>query len=193
MNTAKNPGGPRSARRESRGEKRPFFGRGLLLLALAAALTLGPVSCSGGASDASSAAGPGAPEPSSRASAPSAASSDASSAPLLKVPDGVRLRAGSDATGQIILTSGDFLGFRREYFEPMRTDRLIFELTDAGKDALAKATANLTGESVSLWSGEDKLVTLSVEAPITDGSFAVAGNDANGIESIYGRLTGGGG
>lgn len=199
MHIAKKANGPRSGRRGSRRGKRFLFGRGLLLFALAAALALGPVSCSGASSSgASSAADSGASGPSSRTSAPSAASSgvpsDASSqTPLLKVPDGVCLREGSDADGKIILASGDFLGFRRDYFEPTRSDRLIFELTDAGKEAQAKATAGLTGGSVSLWLGKDKLTTLSVEAPVTGGSFAIVGNDADGIKSIYDRLTGGAG
>lgn len=202
MHIAKKANGSRSGRRGGRRGKRFLFGRGLLLFALAAALTLGSVSCSGAggasSSGASSAADPGASEPSSRTSASSAAysgtSSDASSqTPLLKVPDGICLREGSDADGKIILASGDFLGFRRDYFEPTRSDRLIFELTDAGKEAQAQATAGLTGGSVSLWLGKDKLTTLSVEAPVTGGSFAIVGNDADGIKSIYDRLTGGAG
>jgi hypothetical protein len=96
-------------------------------------------------------------------------------AELYTVSDTISIRTGTSFDGQIVLEAPDFNGFNYKYNELIQDYIFTFWLTEEGQKKMTGATIKLAENSgdLSLWIGDDLIVSPRVEEPITGDGFCV--------------------
>ena len=107
---------------------------------------------------------------------------------LFTVADNVTLHF----QGTIVLSSGDFTDFSAESAENSGVYEIVFSLTPQGKRALVDATtkAAYSGGKLSLWAGEELLLTSTVDDSINSGRFVIYLTDKERLIQVCDKLRG---
>lgn len=86
----------------------------------------------------------------------------------------VCLREGTAKDGRVVAAAKDIAGFYPENLKQYQTEMLVLKLTAQGQKSLSEATERLAKSKgkMSLWSGNTKIKSASVLAPITGAKVA---------------------
>lgn len=101
--------------------------------------------------------------------------SDSKDKGLYTVADNMSLKEGTESSGETILESDDFAGFSCRYDEASQEYLFMFKLTDEGQEKMAGATSKFAENSgsLSLWVGDELIVSPQIMEPITGDEFVV--------------------
>ena len=96
-------------------------------------------------------------------------------AELYPVANNICLKMGTNFDGDTVLESSDFIGFSYKYDETSQEYLFTFKLTDEGKKKMTEATTKLaeTSGDLSLWIGNELIVSPKVMEPIAGDEFAI--------------------
>jgi len=94
---------------------------------------------------------------------------------LYTVSDNISLRSGTSFDGEIVLESANFIGFNYQFNESLQEYVFTFKLTDEGQKKMTDSTAKLaeTFSDLSLWIGDELIVSPKVSEPVIGDSFNV--------------------
>ena len=94
---------------------------------------------------------------------------------LYPVSDNISLRSGTSFDGDIVLSGTDFIGFSYNFNESLQEYEFTFKLTAEGQEKMTDATTTLAKDSdeLSLWVGDELIVSPKVLAPISGERFTV--------------------
>lgn len=94
---------------------------------------------------------------------------------IYTVADNISIKSGINFDGETVLESSDFIGFSYEFDENLQEYIFTFRLTDDGKKKNTEATKRLAEDSgcLSLWIGDELIVSPKVMEPITGDEVAI--------------------
>jgi preprotein translocase subunit SecD len=120
--------------------------------------------------------------------------SDLNDEELYPVSENISLRSGISFDGDIVLTSTDFIGFNYDFNESLQAYEFTFKMTDEGQKKMTDVSTTLAKDSgeLSLWVGDELIVSPRVLAPITGESFNLnIGNESeDNILDLVNQLDG---
>ncbi len=89
--------------------------------------------------------------------------------------DNISLISGTSFDGDIVLAGTDFIGFSYKFNESLQEYEFTFKLTDEGQEKMTDVTTTLAKDhgDLSLWVGDELIVSPKVMEPITGERFNV--------------------
>ncbi|MDD2637307.1 MAG: hypothetical protein PHW82_17605 [Bacteroidales bacterium] len=115
-------------------------------------------------------------------------------AELNTVANNISLKVGTNYDGDTVLQNTDLIGFNYKYDETSQAYVFTFKLTDEGQKKMTESTTKLaeTSGDLSLWIGNEVIVSAKVMQPITGDEFAVNMVDINkdSISGVVDKLSG---